>query len=830
MSFQQLSGAAAIAAAVGLACAQTTVVVPANETLRPADVAAGVFMGQTFTPGGGTTFVIEEDGRIQAGVIDPGSSDPNDEFLVPFDLGGSNLTLAGRASAAGEVGSKKIGRIENVGVFAPIDGTFLSGIVEIGVTVEASEATITTGAFGPDNNVQPDLENSTQIIADTLVVSGGVFGANATVQGEDVHITGGTFESAFGLITPTDIGGTIVGDTLVIDDVQMSGSTFVSGGDVTINGGMLSRVSNLGAVAFVRRSMTINGGVFDDGWQFGGPQLLVAGGTFGDEGRLTGATVTGGSFDRDTVLDRCTIEGGEFAVLARSLGGSTFRNATFASLGFSQFNNGPDVVDVGTVIRGAGVPLFGGNDIVLELRGGLFGTIGLGTSPGAGAPTINLAGTGVQSVSLGSSNILNLTGGGVVDRIRTFGVAEYTITGSDFVLNGQPVTEITQALSSSTFEFTAVLPDGGVVIHRGQTGDEFAAGTITLDPVAVPPIDTVPQVVTAGQGPAGLRPGESLTLGGDADLDGYFGMIDATLAMEGDSTAGMIDALRSDITLAGNAWVANAWRLHPGSTLHMTGGSLGVAPQSVVRGNNLGDITVAGGAVGRMTLESGGTLAIEGGSVEQVFSEGNGATTLSGGALDFWQSAQPTDTLEITGGAMTGLSSGLRYVGVVTISGGTVEPISHQVFGELDIMVTEAAVDGVPLNLTLGQPTTVTDRGPGIVLTATLADGSSFAFELDVCTGAPSDPEHCVFPGLGVVTVTLVPPIRGADLTTDGTSNGIPDGAVTLSDFSYYLSLWGTGDLAADYTTDGTSNGVPDGVVTLSDFSFYLTLWGSGTP
>ena len=135
----------------------------------------------------------------------------------------------------------------------------------------------------------------------------------------------------------------------------------------------------------------------------------------------------------------------------------------------------------------------------------------------------------------------------------------------------------------------------------------------------------------------------------------------------------------------------------------------------MVRGNNLGDITVAGGAVGRMTLESGGTLAIEGGSVEQVFSEGNGATTLSGGALDFWQSAQPTDTLEITGGAMTGLSSGLRYVGVVTISGGTVEPISHQVFGELDIMVTEAAVDGVPLNLPLGPPTTVPDRGPGIV-------------------------------------------------------------------------------------------------------------------
>ena len=32
-----------------------------------------------------------------------------------------------------------------------------------------------------------------------------------------------------------------------------------------------------------------------------------------------------------------------------------------------------------------------------------------------------------------------------------------------------------------------------------------------------------------------------------------------------------------------------------------------------------------------------------------------------------------------------------------------------------------------------------------------------------------------------------------ADLTTDGSSNGIPDDAVTLSDFSFYLSLWSAG-------------------------------------
>ncbi len=69
-----------------------------------------------------------------------------------------------------------------------------------------------------------------------------------------------------------------------------------------------------------------------------------------------------------------------------------------------------------------------------------------------------------------------------------------------------------------------------------------------------------------------------------------------------------------------------------------------------------------------------------------------------------------------------------------------------------------------------------------------------------------------------------------SDLTTDGTANGIPDGVTTLSDFSFYLGLWGAADPAADVTTDGTANGIPDGSVTLSDFSFYLGLWGAGCP
>ncbi|MEL7472592.1 MAG: GC-type dockerin domain-anchored protein [Planctomycetota bacterium] len=77
------------------------------------------------------------------------------------------------------------------------------------------------------------------------------------------------------------------------------------------------------------------------------------------------------------------------------------------------------------------------------------------------------------------------------------------------------------------------------------------------------------------------------------------------------------------------------------------------------------------------------------------------------------------------------------------------------------------------------------------------------------------------------LTGTCCPP----DLTTEGTSNGQPDGAVTLSDFSYYLGLWATGETAADITTEGVCDfGAGGDGVTLSDFSCYLSAWATGCP
>lgn len=71
----------------------------------------------------------------------------------------------------------------------------------------------------------------------------------------------------------------------------------------------------------------------------------------------------------------------------------------------------------------------------------------------------------------------------------------------------------------------------------------------------------------------------------------------------------------------------------------------------------------------------------------------------------------------------------------------------------------------------------------------------------------------------------------GADVTTTGSSNGLPDGIVDLSDFSTYLSLWSQSNARADITATGVcAFSESDGSVDLSDFSCYLSEWSRGCP
>ena len=69
-----------------------------------------------------------------------------------------------------------------------------------------------------------------------------------------------------------------------------------------------------------------------------------------------------------------------------------------------------------------------------------------------------------------------------------------------------------------------------------------------------------------------------------------------------------------------------------------------------------------------------------------------------------------------------------------------------------------------------------------------------------------------------------------ADLTTTGSTNGVPDGVVNGSDFTFFLSLFAASSPLADLTTTGSTNGIPDGVVNGSDFTYFLSLFAAGCP
>ncbi len=61
----------------------------------------------------------------------------------------------------------------------------------------------------------------------------------------------------------------------------------------------------------------------------------------------------------------------------------------------------------------------------------------------------------------------------------------------------------------------------------------------------------------------------------------------------------------------------------------------------------------------------------------------------------------------------------------------------------------------------------------------------------------------------------------------DGSGNGTPDGAVTIDDLLYYITIFQLGSVDAD-VDDGSSTGTTDGAVTIDDLLYYLIRFQAG--
>lgn len=63
--------------------------------------------------------------------------------------------------------------------------------------------------------------------------------------------------------------------------------------------------------------------------------------------------------------------------------------------------------------------------------------------------------------------------------------------------------------------------------------------------------------------------------------------------------------------------------------------------------------------------------------------------------------------------------------------------------------------------------------------------------------------------------------------TDDGSGTGTVDGAVTIDDLLYYITIFQTGAVAAD-VDNGTSTGTQDGAVTIDDLLYFIVRFQAG--
>src|SRR5690606_10810421 len=177
-------------------------------------------------------------------------------------------------------------------------------------------------------------------------------------------------------------------------------------------------------------------------------------------------------------------------------------------------------------------------------------------------------------------------------------------------------------------------------------GAEIGPGGRHLVPGALPPADAPPMVIVDGAGPAGLREGQTLTIGGTAVLREHFGVVGATLNIEGGFVGRGLEAAFSDVRISGGV-VGNDFTVYSGTVLEVSGGSIGAG----FRARQGSSVSISGGAVGdNAQAHPGTTLSISGGRIGSSFTAYEGSLIdISGGTIGPFFSAS----------------------GAVTISGGT---------------------------------------------------------------------------------------------------------------------------------------------------------------
>ncbi len=175
---------------------------------------------------------------------------------------------------------------------------------------------------------------------------------------------------------------------------------------------------------------------------------------------------------------------------------------------------------------------------------------------------------------------VHISGGAFGSRFVVHGDSSATLEGTGFRLNGVPVTNLDEGLSENDV-FTGTLADGSVFIFSSRAGgfqersiDSIGAGGLTLVPAAPPVLSPLPQTVLSGDGPAtGLRPGETLIVGGSAEVRDFFAVVSATLRLEGGSIGRGLEVADALVEVTAGS-IGHRFDVHAGSEVRIEGGEL----------------------------------------------------------------------------------------------------------------------------------------------------------------------------------------------------------------------------------------------------------------
>ena len=437
--------------------------------------------------------------------------------------------------------------------------------------------------------------------------------------------------------------------------------------------------------------------------------------------------------------------------------GST-TNILGGSLGSTAEANSGSVVNISGGTVGTQFRARAGS--VVNISGGTVGYL----FDAVGGSVVNVSGGSVgPNFDAFAGSELNVSGGTFGGGFEAFPGSNVTFIGGEFLLNGEPPTDPASVTLSGSDVLTGTLQDGSVFVFSSR--DDLSG--VTLQTGTLPANNVLPIVVGSALDapPTGLRAGQSLTLRGDGALGPDFAAVDATLNIEGGSMASNVEVVSSTVT-------------------------------------------ISDGVVPNLTAFSGSEINVSGGDVANVWLFESSAE-ISGVALDFLQVGfgSVVDFTDGTVGPDQGDNRGfgLSHLIVdadstVNISGGRFGIVNVLQDGEFNLFVTEAFIDGAPIEgLSPGETRTISERGQQL-LSGVLADGSEFLYLLNPL---PLAVVGDTFDLGSTVTVTLAPAVPEVIL---GDVN--QDAAVNFEDIPSFIEVLQAGIFlpAADVNQDGEVN------------------------